>query len=346
MKKITLRLLIFYSLFISTNTSFAQIYSNGTLSTGTNSASATAAPTGYTWSEMQANTGNTTEVNSSFGYGAFYNNALTTNLRIADDFTVPTGQSWNVTNIDFFCYQTSFAGTIPPIDVIRVQIYNGDPQTTGTLIVGDMTTNIYDASNSGEAFMYRISNTVIPATAPTGTARKIWKVKANLTTTLSSGNYWIVFQIHATNDASVFMPPVTIIGSRGATTANAKQLTVSGPSWAPLLDLGNPTTAPDVNQDMPFIINGAVVLKDNEFEKSTNFILQPNPINDNFQIISNNIYKFTSIEIIDSVGRVVKTILPLSENEISINCSDLQTGNYLVKIKSNDGIEIKKIIKN
>ena len=66
---------------------------------------------------------------------------------------------------------------------------------------GDMITNVYDATNSSETFINRISNAVIPSTSPTGTASKIWKIKENITASLSAGIYWVVFQIHATNDA-------------------------------------------------------------------------------------------------------------------------------------------------
>jgi hypothetical protein len=79
-----------------------QLYSNSNFTTGTTSKSGVMAPTGYTWSEVQNNTGNTTEANTNSGYTA--SKASTINL--ADDFTVPTGSSWTITDLSFFGYQT------------------------------------------------------------------------------------------------------------------------------------------------------------------------------------------------------------------------------------------------
>lgn len=333
----------FVLFFISTSL-HAQLYTNGSLSTGATAANGTAAPAGYTWSEMQANTGNTTEVNSSFGSGAFYNTAATANYRIADDFIVPVGQTWNITNFAFFCYQTNYAGTTPPIDVLRVQIFSGDPAAGGTLLAGNMTTNVYDAANSGEAFMYRISNTAIPSAGATGTARKIWKVRATILATLTAGTYWVVYQGHAANDATFFMPQVTLLGSRGAATANAKQFDLLSSTWVNILDTGNPAAAPDVAQDMPFIIND-VVLSTNQFEKTATLAIYPNPVNATFEILNSENVKLTAIEITDGLGRTVKTITP-NDAQTKFECADLQAGNYFVKLTSVNGTEVRKIIKN
>ena len=322
----------------------AQLYNNGPLSTSATAANGTAAPTGYTWSETQANTGNTAEANASFGFAAWYNTAATNDFRLADDFVVPVGQTWNITNFAFFCYQTSFAGSAPPINVLRVQIFNGDPAAGGTLVAGNMTTNVYDAANSGEAFMYRISNTSIPIAGPTGTSRKIWRVRANITASLTAGTYWVVYQGHAINDASFFMIPVTIVNSRGGAAANAKQLTVSSGIWANYLDLGIPASAPDVPQDMSFLIND-VTLTNNQFEKATALVIYPNPVNVSFEILNTLNVKLTKIEIIDNLGRVIKEIVPAAE-QTNFDCADLQAGNYFVKITSANGTETRKIVKN
>ena len=335
-------LFFFFGFFLKVD---AQLYNNGPFLTGTTASNGTISPTGYTWSETQANTGNTTESNTSFGFAAFYNNAATNDFRISDDFTVPAGQTWNISNFAFFCYQTGYAGLIPPIDILRVQIYNGDPAAGGVLVAGNLTTNVYDATTSSEAFAYRISNTIVPTPQVTGTLRKIWKVRANITTTLTAGTYWVVYQGHATNDASFFMVPVTLLGSRGAVTANAKQFTLTTNAWANLLDLGLPATAPDVAQDMSFIIND-VVLSTNQFVKSNTFEIYPNPVFNNFEIINNFDSKINSVEILDLLGKVVKSVILKNPEQMIINCSEIKSGNYFVKIISENGTEIKKIVKN
>jgi Secretion system C-terminal sorting domain len=216
-------------------------YHNGGLSTGnlTSNGSTTAA-SGYTWSELQSVSGIT---NNNLGFGAIYNNAVTTDLRIADDFTIPIGQQLQISRIDFYCYQTSYAATTPPVDALRIEIWNGDPSLpTSTKIAGDMVTNRYNPSNSGDAKMYRIGNN------NPNTTRKIWRISGDITINLNAGTYWVVFQVHATNDGSIFFPAVTKVGAITVTGANAKQY--SGTAWSKIVDAGS-------NQDMdfPFTIN-------------------------------------------------------------------------------------------
>lgn len=94
----------------------AQTYSNGGLSSGATSNSGVLAPTCYTWSEVQNQTGVTTVSNTLAGSGGIYNTANTSNLLLADDFVVPTGETWDVTSIEVFGYQTGYAWTTVPID--------------------------------------------------------------------------------------------------------------------------------------------------------------------------------------------------------------------------------------
>ena len=234
-----------------------QIYTNGPLSTGATSYSAVTAPSGYTWSECQNDTGNTTESNANAGFSGVYTSSLTINNQLADDFTVPVGAVWNIGSFEFFAYQTGSTATSVPFDQLRIQLFNGDPAAGGTVIAGDMTTNVLDVTNSVEAMTYRIFNSTTPAPAVNvGTTRKIWKLVGNLPISLSAGTYWVVYQIHATNDMSAFLPPVTLTGTRTIAGWNAKQNISGATGWADLIDSGTPATAPDVNQDMAFNING------------------------------------------------------------------------------------------
>ena len=343
--KLGLSFIKFIFFFIGSISALAQLYTNGPISTGSTAANGTVAPFGYTWSETQANAGNTTEVNTSFGFGGLYNAALTSNSRLADDFIVPAGETWNITNFAFFCYQTSYAGTVPPIDVLRIQIFSGDPAAGGTLIAGNMTSNIYDATNSGEAFMYRISNTVIPTTSSTGTARKIWRVRANISASLTAGTYWVVYQGHATNDASFFMVPTTILNSRGAAGANAKQFNVVSSTWTNISDTGNPATAPDVAQEMSFFIND-VTLGSAQFENKFGLAIYPNPVLTSFAISKpNDGFEIKTVEIVDTLGRTIKTITPAND-EGAIDCADLLIGTYVVKMYTENGVFVQKMIKN
>ncbi|HRB70679.1 T9SS type A sorting domain-containing protein [Flavobacterium sp. WV_118_3] len=306
-------------------------YTNGGLTTGTTTANgSTTSPAGYTWSELQSVGGST---NTNLGFGAIFNTAATTNLRIADNFTVTS--TMNLTTVDLFCYQTGSTGTTPPIDQMRVQIWNGDPSSgTATVVAGNMTANIYNAAGSGEANMYRIGNNT------PGTTRKIWRISGNLTATLAPGTYWVDFQVHATNDGSIFFPAVTIPGALTVAGSNAKQY--SGTAWAGIVDAGS-TQA----MDMPFILNYQAFLGTESFITNNKMLLYPNPATNVLNLKVN--YNATQavpgrVEIYDLKGAKVldqKLVLADADN-YPVNVESLNRGVYLVKTFDVDNNEIVK----
>ena len=247
---------------------YAQLlYSNGPISTGiTHVATGTTAPGGYTWSELQTPA-------TSLGFSGFYNNALTSNFALAEDFVVPVGQTWNLTNINVYGYQTSFVGATIPIDALRIRIWNGDPSLgTSVIVYGDMTTNVLNAAGSGEEFIYRVA-------ATTGTTRRIWRFNATISTSLTAGTYWLEYQVHAINDASIFTPPVTILGTQSDPSWIAKQRNAA--TWAGMVDAGS-----TFNKSIAFqLIDTSLGLNSNQL--SSNFKMYPMPTKDvcNFRLI-------------------------------------------------------------
>ena len=322
-RKITSKL--FVILFACTSVvSAQQIYTNGPIATGTVSTNSTTAPAGYSWSELQT-------PNTSLGLSGYYNNALTTNFALADDFVVPVGETWNISSLDVFGYQTSYAGTTIPIDAIRVRIWNGDPSLiTSSIVFGDMTTNVLNAAGSGEEFVYRTTTT-------TGTTRKVWRFNANVTASLAAGTYWVEFQVHATNDATVFFPPVTILNTLSSPTWNGKQRNVA--AWVNVADGGSTNILA-----IPFKFNGTVLgLDSNKF--SSQIVMYPNPVKNNLTIV-NPIYSAENfIEIFDMTGRVVFSSNIKYETNFSIDVSNLITGNYIVKLTNENGTAVKNFIK-
>ena len=214
-----------------TGSVLAQPYVNGNLSTGATSSNGTAAPAGFTWSEVQ--TGNT-----SAGFSA----SIAGGFTLADNFTINCG-SWNVTKFTFFAYSSGYAGATTPFNDARVQVFNTDPSVGApTPIWGDLTTNRFSASST--ASMYRIFN------ATPGTTRQIWKIEVNVTgLNLTSGNYWIEWQVGTiAGVTSNFSPPSTVVGTTTQPGNNAKQRTLAGNTWAAVLDGTNA-------QDMPFVVD-------------------------------------------------------------------------------------------
>jgi hypothetical protein len=115
-----------------TGSVLAQPYVNGNLSTGATSSNGTAAPAGFTWSEVQ--TGNT-----SAGFSA----SIAGGFTLADNFTINCG-SWNVTKFTFFAYSSGYAGATTPFNDARVQVFNTDPSVGApTPIWGDLTTKYF-----------------------------------------------------------------------------------------------------------------------------------------------------------------------------------------------------------
>lgn len=246
------------------------LWNNGPLSTGaltngngTVGGAGVAAPAGSTWSEVQSDAGNTTESNTVAGFSVFRNIAGTSNFTMADDFTVGAGNTWTLQDAQFWAYRTGAAvGGASPLTGAYVRIYNGAPNAGGTLVFGtagtDMTTtnpNLLTSSTFDN--MYRVFNTTTPApgTAP-GTTRGIWKSTVDLTSApaLTSGTYWIEWTYTFSVEGTSFSPSVTIVGDRGLAGWNALQSNAG--VWTAAIDAGNPATAADEAQDMPFIING------------------------------------------------------------------------------------------
>jgi hypothetical protein len=322
-------------------TAYSQTYNNGGLSTGVTSKSGVTAPSGYTWSENQNFEGNTTESNTTAGYAITYS-STSASYFLADDFTVPAGESWTISNIDFFGYQTGYTGTTSPFNKVVVTIYSSDPSVSGAeSVFGDDTTN--RLSSSTDAKMYRIFNSQVPVLQAPVTTRKIWKVTANTPVTLTEGTYWVKYQFQNVVVANAgFAPPVTVVGVRALDGWNAKQHDAVSNSWINLIDQGSPTTAPDYPMDMPFVItyssdlsNGEVIQYDNRVQ------IYPNPVKDEFRISNPGDMVISTVEVVDVTGKVVRV---LQGSEV-YDVSDLASGTYVIKISSNETTKITRLTK-
>ena len=243
---------------------FAQIYVNGTLSSGPTSESGSAAPAGANWSELQHDTGNTTEANASAG---FSNPAG--QFRLADDFTVPATENWTLTAINVFDYKTGSAATPSPFTAATLQIWNGRPGDAGaTVLCGDTTTNVLAAST--DANLFRLFNSAVPPPgSAVGTTRRIWQNRLTVpagcagTDFFTGGNtYWISWDTTDSAAGAHFAPSKIIPGSRNNPGGNARQFTVSTATWADVIDAGTPATAPDYPQDFPFTLEGTIGVSD------------------------------------------------------------------------------------
>ena len=320
--------------------SFAQPYINGNLSTGTVSKSGDIAPTGYTWSEVQSEPGATVS-NTTTGVGAQI--VVTGGNRVADDFMVPTGETWNITKVTFYAYQTGYADPLSPFTDVRVRIQNAIPSSgTSQIVFGDLTTN--RLLQTSDAMMYRIPNTTTPApgTAPL-LNRRIFKIEATVNVALAAGTYWIEWQQLASNGSN-FSPASAVPNVRTMAGYNAIQWLGDSSVWNPIIDTGNPATGEDVALDMPFMIDYTLnSMGTGEKAFAAGISIFPNPAKNVLNVNSETVLE--GAEIYDVTGRLVKAIKFNGLQANTINVSALSGGNYIVKLKSAYHEVTRKFIK-
>jgi len=75
-----------------------------------------------------------------------------------------------------------------------------------------------------------------------------------------------------------------------------------------------------------------------------NFKLYPNPFKDELNLSSDN-QNIQEISIIDMTGKLVKQITNINATTYQLDASYLITGNYLIQIKTDEGVEVHKVIK-
>jgi hypothetical protein len=186
------------------------------------------------------NGANASALQTALGMGTYgFGHQILNDNRIADDFTVPVGDTWDINSITFFAYQTG-SSTTSTMNAVHFEIWDGVPLASN-LVFGDMVTNRLVATSwSGT---YRVLDTNL-----TDSARPIM---ANVCSPmgplqLGAGTYWIAWQTGGTLTSGPWAPPVSILGQ--TTTGNGMQSLI-GAAYAPVLDVGG--------QAFPFIIEGS-----------------------------------------------------------------------------------------
>ncbi|MAN58564.1 MAG: hypothetical protein CMC08_01860 [Flavobacteriaceae bacterium] len=151
------------------------------------------------------------------------------NNRMAEDIVLD--DEYEITQIDFFGYQTGAPTSPASINEINLQVWDGDPSDPGsTVIWGDESTNVFGDAVWSNA--YRESET------NPGTSRAIQRVTVNPTgLTLPAGTYWFDWSMAGTAASGPWQPPVVILGE--ISTGNGQQ-SIAG-AWQPFLDTGTST---------------------------------------------------------------------------------------------------------
>jgi hypothetical protein len=170
---------------------------------------------------------------TTFGFGA----QSTAGNKVADDFIITAGKTWNVSSLSFFGYQTGagkFTFTSADWSIIA-----GDTLSTGTLVASGST-----SVSSGGLVGYRVTDSTL-----TSTQRGIYQVNADITDiTLGSGHYWLTWGLAGTAASGPWQPPTS-----DARTGNAMQATGGTNNFLEISEAGS-----GLSVELPFAVNGTV----------------------------------------------------------------------------------------
>ena len=171
---------------------------------------------------------------NTFGFG----HALSAGIRVADDFAVPAGKLWTLSDMTWFSYQTGSTTAASTMTSANVRIWSGTAPGV-TLVAGDTTTN--RLTLSAWSNVYRCN------TSPLETGRPVMTNTLDLSwaPALPAGQYWIDVQMAGSLASGPWCNPVCPAPALG----NAHQIIGAG-AWTPLVD-------GTLQVEFPFKVNGA-----------------------------------------------------------------------------------------
>lgn len=246
---------------------------------------------------------------------------------IADDFTVPVGETWNLDSVLIFGYQTN-SGNISSMTGLYAYILDKSPDDpTAVVVAGDSTINgITETNWTG---IYRTSET----TVATSVARPIMVTSAGLSGSLTAGTYWLAWSQEGSVASGPWNPPLTEVNT---ITGNAKQFVLSSGLWQDVIDTATAGASDDAAQGMPFMLVGNIVITGvNSIANNVNISFQPNPVTTTATVIINT----PTIDLIKNPATFIVTdILGKEVNRIQVtksftfDRSGLGNGIYLYKL--------------
>jgi hypothetical protein len=259
-------------------------------------------------------------IESALGHTLYgWGHQVLNNNSMGDDFTIPAGEAWTIDELITFAYQ-SFAPTTSTITEVRAQIWDGNPSTTGTVIWGNLTSNIMTSTVWSN--IYRTTET-----APTNTDRAVMKQTSTIGITLTEGTYWIQWMSNGSLSSGPWCPPVTILGV--AVTGDALQ-SLAG-VWGAALNGTQPNGA-------PFILMGSIVPVEltsftgaaNENNVTLNWATATETNNQGFEIQRNITGEFMSIGFVDGNGTTTEA------QNYNFTDQNLLAGSYSYRLKQID----------
>jgi len=169
--------------------------------------------------------GNTSAIQTGFGTFGYGMQGGTINNRLADDFAVPSGDTWALQTLVFRAYQTG-ATTAGTMTGINANIWNSTP----------LTGNLPDQTGPANSMLSQVWGGVYRVTSTTLTAnnRPIIDVTSDMSwsTPLASGTYWADASMTGSLASGPFAPPTT----PAAGTDNARQFIGGTATWNAVID--------------------------------------------------------------------------------------------------------------
>ncbi|GJM24783.1 MAG: hypothetical protein DHS20C16_11980 [Phycisphaerae bacterium] len=163
--------------------------------------------------------------------------------RVADDFEIPVGQSWDMTRLIWRMYQVNTPITTQ-IARAHVRIWTSNPLSGGTPILGDLLIDRHEFTIDAGAHRTGTGDTV-------SCARRIMNVEIdmNWAPVLPAGHYWVEVALHTDELQTIFGPPTEPRG--GADNGIRMDLA------------GDPLSSTDIGSglpmDFPFQFTGQLV---------------------------------------------------------------------------------------
>ncbi|MEP7702808.1 PEP-CTERM sorting domain-containing protein [Paraglaciecola sp. 25GB23A] len=158
---------------------------------------------------------------------------------VAENFTIASGVTWTITDLDFFSYQ-SFATGFTFVNATW-SIVSGDVNS-GTIMASNL-----NALTNGGFQGYRVTSTTLA-----NTDRSIYLANADIDDlVLGAGDYWLRWSLTGSAASGPWIPTMS-----DARTGNAQQSANSG-LFSTLFDAGSQLTV-----ELPFAINGSVLTND------------------------------------------------------------------------------------
>ncbi len=176
---------------------------------------------------------------TTLGFG----NQLRFGARLADQFTVPEGEYWQVERLTFFGYQVG-STTASTFTQLNYRVLDGQPGAETTAVVfGDTATNrLLSSAWSG---IYRVRENESGLV----TDRPVMALTASGGFLLLPGTYWLDWQADATLLNGPWNPPITLNGQ--TETGDALQSNDNGVTYDEIGDSGS-----EAPQGLPFVIEG------------------------------------------------------------------------------------------